>query len=272
MAGSLTIWSDAAKRRYELAQVPGLANALTPIERRVFKASFGRPFKSFDTRQALVVALAEPVRFAMLDLGIKAGDSEEQAYRLARLAEILKRYYGILTIDDFRQAFEMLAIGELDRFLPKRDGVADRSHYGVFNVEFVSKVLNAYVRQRDIVLTTAERLRPKEVTRDTEAREGVRRAMWLDYLFYKYRGYMPPMTNATIVVYYMIFARLGWVDASLAELSPEEQEAVILSAAASIGGGKSFEDDKMRWKRREIERAFRDLAEDEVQLNKYLGL
>ena len=269
MAGSLTIWSDAAKRRYGLAQVPGLANALTPIERRVFKASFGRPFKSFDTQQALVLALAEPVRFAMLDLGIKAGDSEEQAYRLARLAEILKRYYGILTIDDFRQAFEMLAIGELDRFLPKRDGVADRSHYGVFNVEYVAKVLNAYVRQRDLVMSTAEKLRPREETRDREAELGVRRALWMDFLSYKYRGVMPPMGTATVVVYYNIFASLGWVDASLAELSQAEQEAVLMSAILSVGGK---EDRRIAWKRREIERAFRDLAEDEVQLNKFLGL
>lgn len=272
MAGALTIWSDAARSRYELAKVPRFAEAFTPTERRVFKASFGKPFNAY-TDKELIIALAEPVRCAMFDAGIKAGDQSEQAYRITRLSTILKRYYGILTIDDFKQAFEMLTLGELDKFLPRRDGTADRSHYGVFNVEYVAKVLNAYVRQRDLVMTTAEKMRPKEAPKpDEETYKGVRRAMWHDFLFYKYKGYVPPMGDATVVVYYKIFARLGWVDASMAELTREEQEAVILSAAASIGGGRSFEDDRMRWKRREIERAFRDLVEDEVQLDKYLGL
>lgn len=272
MAGSLTLWSEAAKNRYALAQVPGLADALSVTERRVFKASFGRPFNSFATPQELALALAEPVKFAMMDVGVKGGDNEEQAYRLARISEILKRYYGILTIEDFRQAFELLVVGELDKFLPKREGLPDRNHYGAFNVEYVSKVLNAYVRQRDIVMSTAEKLRPKEEVRDREAERGVRKALWMDFLSYKYRGVMPPMGTATVVVYYKIFARLGWVDASLAELSQEEQEAVLMSAVLSIGGKGAKEDRRTAWKRREIERAFRDLAEDEVQLNKFLRI
>lgn len=272
MAGSLILWSDAAKRRHELAFLPNFADAFTPVERRVFKASFGRPFNSFATPQDLARELAEPIKFAMLDLGIKAGDADEQAFRLTRIATILKRYYGILTVDDFTQAFEMLSVGELDRFLPKREGLPDRNHYGAFNVEYVSKVLNAYVRQRDIVMSTAEKLRPKEEVRDREAERGVRKALWMDFLSYKYRGVMPPMGTATVVVYYKIFARLGWVDASLAELSQEEQEAVLMSAVLSIGGKGAKEDRRTAWKRREIERAFRDLAEDEVQLNKFLHI
>lgn len=271
MAGALTLYTPGARARYELAKMPGVAEALNPAERLVFRASLARPFSTYE-RAELLMALAEPIRFVMMDVGVKAGDESEQSYRLTRVAEVVSRYYGLLSIEDFKAAFELLVMGELDRYLPRRDGAADRSHYGVFNTEYVCKVLNAYVRYRARVMDAAEKLRPKEVQRDREAERGVRRALWLDFLSYKYRGRMPYMGAATVVVYYKIFARLGWVDASLAELSPEEQESVLLSAAASLGGGSVREDIRTAWKRREIERAFRELAEDEVQLNKFIGV
>lgn len=272
MAESLILYNDKAKHRYELAKIPEVANGLNAVERLVFKAQFGRPFSDYQQFE-LVRALDEPVRFVMMDVGAKAGDAGESAYRLTRTAELLKRYFGELTLADFRQAFELLISGELDTYLPKRDGKPDRGHYQNFNAEYVLKVLKAYLLRRAAVMRKAEELKPKTApARDLEAEarswKVVRDGFYHDWLYYKYHGMMPRISPVAVVIYYNTFARLGWVDEL--PVDAKEQESVIYAAFVGLTGKPVTESHRTQWKRREIERAFRELVEDEVQFDKFI--
>lgn len=272
MAESLILYNDKAKHRYELAKIPEVANGLSAVERLVFKAQFGRPFSDYQQAE-LVRALAEPVRFVMMDVGAKAGDAGENAYRLARTAELLKRYFGELTLADFRQAFELLISGELDAYLPKRDGKPDRGHYQNFNAEYIIKVFRAYALRRAAVMRRAEELKPKEApARDLEAEarswKVVRDGFYHDWLYYKYHGRMPRISPVAVVIYYNAFSRLGWVDEL--PVDAKEQESVIYSAFVGLTGKPVTESHRTQWKRREIERAFRDMVEDEIQFDKFI--
>jgi hypothetical protein len=77
----------------------------------------------------------------MRDLGISR---QPDAYDGARFVDILKQYYGGMTIVDIKQAFEMYVMGELDADLPKGKDGAGFSHYQQFSASFYTKVLQAY--------------------------------------------------------------------------------------------------------------------------------
>ena len=264
MAGEIVLYNKAQARRYQMAFAPGVAESLTPAERLVYKAQFGRPISDYPQPE-LLAELKMILRGVSIDVGCRIADGDFP-YVVARAGEVLRRYYGGLTLTEFRMAFEMCALGELDDYLPKREGRADRGHYQMFNVEYMSKVLTAYQRARARVMNAVEsKAKTDERPRDIEAEAAVRRGLYNAFIKYKYTGRMPYLGAATVICYYNRLARLGFVDD--VEVSIAEQKAAILSEAARIAGAA---DDSISWRRDAIEKAFAEMAAEEFQLNKYL--
>ena len=272
MAG-IIVYNDQQRGRLALANMPGVAEALDVVDRVIYKAQFQRPIGEYSMPE-LISALPELIRASAFDVGCRIADAELAAV-VDRCAVILSRYYTMLTLAEFRTAFEMCALGELDRFLPKKDGQPDRGHYQQFNPEYISKVLRAYRLRRAETMRKAEEARPKASITDTEAEnkkaDRVAKDMfYLDYLYYKYHERMPVISPAAVIIYAKILARLGWIDAQFSEVFPSEQAGAIAAMTDTLARRVPRAHEWTERKRKEIERAFRDMVEDEIQFDKFI--
>ncbi len=101
--------------------------------------------------------------FISIDIGYKRpADDAEWQYMVVRLADVLKRHFYDLTIEDVKTAFELLTVGDLDNYLSiNSSGEPDRSHYQNLNAEYLCKVLRAYKKRRDLAYTNIKAAQPK---------------------------------------------------------------------------------------------------------------
>ena len=111
----------------------------------------------------IVAAVNQCFRFISIDVGYKRpADDAEWQYIVVRLADVLKRHFYDLTIEDVKTAFELLTVGDLDNYLPTNSsGEPDRSHYQNLNAEYLCKVLRAYKKRRDVAYTNIKAAQPK---------------------------------------------------------------------------------------------------------------
>lgn len=97
------------------------------------------------SQDVLVKKLAIMTKFICRDLGIKTWNDESfLKYDASRFLDILVKHYKTLSLEDVKTAFELLSLGELDEFLPQQNGKPNKEHYQGFNVDFFTRVLNAY--------------------------------------------------------------------------------------------------------------------------------
>jgi hypothetical protein len=111
------------------------------------------------------------------DVGIVANDE----YFRARFIDLVLKYYTDLSKSDVKLAFELSLIGELDEFLPKINGVADRNHYNRFSPEYSMKILNAYRKKRLSVQKKVESVMP-EKTVPTAEEIHVKYIEWISFI------------------------------------------------------------------------------------------
>lgn len=267
----LVIFNEESKRRFDLAKIPEVARALDATDKVIYKAQFQRPIGDYKMAE-LLKELPDAITSAAAQVNCRLTDMP-MAVNMS--ASILSRYFPMLTIPDFVTAFEMCALGELDKFLPKRDGMPDRGHYGSFCTEYIAKVLKAYRLRRAETMRKAEEARPKACTTDTEAdnkkADRVAKYMfYMDYLYYKYHERMPVISPAAVIIYAKILARIGWIDAQFSEVFPSEQAGAIAAMTDTLARRVPRAHEWTERKRREIERAFRDMVEDEIQFDKFI--
>ena len=107
-------------------------------------------------------AVNQCFKFISIDVGYKRPADNEWQYIVVRLADVLKRHFYDLTIEDVKTAFELLTVGDLDNYLPiNSNGEPDRSHYQNLNAEYLCKVLRAYKKRRDVAYTNIKAAQPK---------------------------------------------------------------------------------------------------------------
>ena len=216
--------------RREMAQIPAVMGVLEPVERAVFLASTAKTFDEYDGAE-LAMELKPALKFIARDTGYRSTDENEMSYLIIRVAEILKRYYGGMTIKDFRMAFEMSITGALDDYLPKgRNGEPDRGHYQQFNVDYVCKILNAYKARRAAVLRKASEAMPEpERERDFEMekyyRNNTKKELIDAFESYKETGVFPSLSPIAEMLYYDLLASAGLADEIVVTL--DEQKAIL---------------------------------------------
>jgi len=278
--------------RREMAKLPEVINSLEPIERAVFLASTAKTIAEF-TSSELAAELATTLKWICKDVGYRVQDESDRQYLIIRTAEILKRYYGNLSLNDFRMAFEMSITGELDEFLPKgRDGQADRGHYQQFNAEYICKVLNAYKARRAWVLKKANDIVPHDAQRrnpDVEKmyEREMKRELVLAYEAFKNSGKMPPITAIEEMLYYKVLASVGL--APEIEVTKEEQKQILfrtifdMMANGFVADAKRLENAGtdapelqhgafVLARRKALENAFSDMVSKGVELTDYVEI
>lgn len=218
------------ERRRAMLNVPAVMSALGPVEKSVFLASTAKTIDEYSGVE-LSNELSKALKFIAKDVGYRATDEKERGYLTVRVCEILKRYYGNLTLKDFRMAFEMSITGELDDYLPKgRDGQADRGHYQQFNAEYVCKILNAYKSKRAHVLKKANEAMPKpEPERDMEAARtysiSIREELCNAYDSFRETDKMPNMSPIAEMLYYQLLSEAGLAPEIV--VTQNEQNAIL---------------------------------------------
>ena len=200
-----------------MLKIPEVAKALSPVETHVLTASTKLQISEMDD-QAIVDNCAKIFHFVAKDVGyIIPSNNAEWSYTQTRLVDILKRYYSYLTLADVKLAFELATIGELDEYLPRdAHGNPDRKHYQQFNADYLSKILNAYRRKQNDVLSKAFAVLPKNQTDITpekkiyyrKQREVRNRYL---YLKYKYTGKLDMCVTDVMFVYRWLY-KLGLCD------------------------------------------------------------
>lgn len=186
--------TKAIEIRRKLVEIPDVAKSLTPVEKYVFAASTKTQIVEMDDT-TLVSKTGQMFKFIAMDVGFRVpSEPDEWAYICTRLLDFLKRYYSQMTLADIKLAFELAATGELNEYLPRDTaGNPDKNHYQQFNVEYFAKILNAYKRKQNGVISKAYKALPepkRELTPEqkryyhnqTEARNRY------IYLRYKYTG------------------------------------------------------------------------------------
>ena len=277
-------------QRREMAKIPAVMDALEPVERAVFLASTAKPFSEYDGTE-LTVELQTVLKWIAKDVGFRAMDESETQYLIIRTAEILKRYYGNLSLKDFRMAFEMAVTGELDEFLPKgRDGQADRGHYQQFNAEYVCKILNAYKARRGWILKKANEAMPKqEPAPNPDEQRYYRNKTRQDCIhafeFFRENGRLPDMSPIGELLCYNALSDVGLADEIVVTL--DEQKAVLqqtvnkYARAGFVGHINRLKEDGPASKelehgsyilarRKALERTFKRMVEQGIKINDYI--
>lgn len=216
------------ENRRKAANIPAIVQSLNSIEKSVFTASTGKMVAEYTDAQ-LVEELAKALRTVFRDVGYKATDDSEYKYIALRLAVVLRRYYGQMTMQEFRLAFEMSVVGELDAYLPRRaDGQADRGHYQQFSTEYACKIINAYRSKRDAVLKKAEKAMPKNGVETSEveaAKEATRRDLVAAYEYFRENGRLPSLSPVAEMLYYDLLAEAGL--APKVKVTEAEREEIL---------------------------------------------
>lgn len=148
-----------------MLQVPEAKAKLSVIENSIAEATI-KPIVKEMPDQYLIDKLKICLPMICRDLGIKNWNNEnEMQYSKARFFQTLRRYYPNLTIESIKIAFELLAVGQLDEYLPKdKNGNPDKNHYQEFSFEFYTRILNAYQKKTSEVWSKVRLAIPKVET------------------------------------------------------------------------------------------------------------
>ena len=226
--------------RAQLARMPEVVKCLEKDERLILGASLHKQIREY-TLETLSAELNKVMDWVARDIGYRIQGEDDRQYIVVRTAQLLKRYYDNLTVDDFRLAFEMAVAGELDGFLPRDwKGNADAKHYQQFSAEYVCKILNAYRIKRGQALRKAEGAAPKqevmgvpEQDRLENGRRMKEELIWF-WLHYKYRGWFPAISPIQEMRFYELLSSIGLADEI--EVSEAEQQAVLTKALMFYAG------------------------------------
>lgn len=208
--------TKAIDLRRQMVELPQVAEGLNKVERYVFAASTKTQICDIDDK-TLVEKMAQMFRFIAMDVGyiIPTENPDDWKYICTRLLDLIKRYYSQLTLAEVKLAFELATTGELNDYLPPgRGGEPDKNHYQQFNVDYFAKILNAYRKKQNNVISKAFKTLPepnRDLTPEQKqeySNENKKKTIWV-FLFYKYRGNLPDLSMIEQMLIYNQLADVG---------------------------------------------------------------
>lgn len=223
--------------RREIAKSPAI-DKLTKIERYIFQAGTNTQIQEMDD-ELLIIKTNQLFKYIAIDVGYNIpADQNMWSYTQTRLLDLLKKYYGNMSLSDVKLAFELAATGELDRYLPADSlGNPDRRHYQNFNVEYFSKILNAYrKKQNDVSSKVFEALPSRAPGISEEQREFLKKEREKRFrevfLHYKNNGELQMSEIEEMLLYNHLF-EIGYAqDVQGSELDRQRALAAYMDKAA----------------------------------------
>ena len=279
--------SRAIDVRSQLLNVPEVIQALNQIERQVLEASIKTPIADISDEE-LTRKIAALGKYIARDAGIKNVDD----YSLTRFVTVLKSYYPLFSLQEIRIAFELSMAGELDEFLPRdKYGNPDKNHYQTFNIEYITKILNAYKKRRQETEYKAYTALPQpesQISPETRAyyRREMKRTVIVSFLSYKYRGKLPDNVNSFLI--YTEIERLGLAEPIQVTEADKKEAVARLLRKTHTGVIKEFVAECIRHlqtkhsdviaesgliaKEKALIKSFEAMAKEEIQITDYITL
>lgn len=277
--------SRPVQLRREIAQ-SGFVQGLDMVERKIFLASTETPLSEY-SEAILLACMTADLRNVCNDVGCRINEGE-WTKTVMRIADFIKQYYPNLSRRDISLAFELSLAGELDDFLPKtRDGYPDRNHYQIFSLDYVTKIINAYLGRRGWVIKKAydSRPKPKQIASGDEYGDVLRRDFYNAFLEFKYRGRLPDISAIAEMLYYQILERVGLADEI--EVTEKEQSIIMFRTIRDyLSRGMNYDAERVRRegpesselqkgaynlaRRKALIEVFKRLVKEEIQLSDYI--
>ncbi len=172
-----------------MLMLPEVQMNVSSSDLEIASASVENPVRKYQDSE-LVKNTVILAKYICKDYGIVNFEGKDATYAATRFMKTLQKYYSDFSLKEVRIAFELAAVGELDEWLPKdKHGKPDAKHYNSFNVEYYTKILNAYRSKRSKVWTSVKKALPKPETIITQAQRDENRKVFLNDIYTAFENY-----------------------------------------------------------------------------------
>lgn len=262
-----------------------IKGTLQPLEREIVIASTRLMIKDLPKEKAVMDVMLS-LQLAAQNVDYTIGQNWPN--KCKGLAEMIIKYFYGFTIKEINLAFEYVMVGILDDYLPlNSQGQPDRTHYNKFGIEYISRVLKAYLGKKNEVIAKIydnENKLTANVKCVDRYCDKLRKDIYKSFLEYKYTGRRPSWPNDYLVCREL--TKVGLLQPIIITEADEQQAVKSLLKKARHGLINEFVEKCIRHlgtkhseveseaffiaQRKAINKAFEDFVSDEIQLSDYL--
>lgn len=166
---------------------------LSKVDQLIFAESTRKLISEEDVPENKIKHLGTIFIGVCLDFGLNAPSERDVKTVFASVFDVVELYFDDLSFAEVKLAWRLLAVGELDNYLPKdRYGNPDKNHYGSLNVDYVTKVLKAYRKRKADMMAKTTALLPDKPKVTPEQERAFLNVQANNFIFaimkYKYSG------------------------------------------------------------------------------------
>lgn len=166
---------------------------LSKVDQRIFAESTRKLISEEESEEKKIEYLGIIFIGVCSDFGLNAPERSAVKSVFSSIFDVIDLYFDDLSFAEVKLAWRLLAVGELDNYLPKdRYGNPDKNHYGSLNVDYVTKVLKAYRKRKADMMTKTTALLPDKPKATPEQERAFLNVQANNFIFaimkYKYSG------------------------------------------------------------------------------------
>lgn len=145
---------------------------LSKVDQKIFRDSTLLLVSECTDERKRIDNFSKVLNGVCLETGLKMPDVRDAGSIFYAVCDVIDMYFDDLSFNEIRLAWRLLAVGELDPFLPKdRYGSPDKNHYGSLSVDYISKVLKAYKKRKIETMERVSQIMPDEKPKPTPEQE-----------------------------------------------------------------------------------------------------
>lgn len=180
------------ERNRELIQSNKIKH-LSKVDQRIFAESTKLLISEEESEEKKIEYLGIIFIGVCSDFGLNAPERSAVKSVFSSIFDVVDLYFDDLSFAEVKLAWRLLAVGELDNYLPKdRYGNPDKNHYGSLNVDYVTKVLKAYRKRKADMMSKTTALIPDKPKATPEQERAFLNVQANNFIFaimkYKYSG------------------------------------------------------------------------------------
>lgn len=166
---------------------------LSKVDQRIFIESTKHLISEEESEEKKIEYLGIIFIGVCSDFGLNAPERSAVKSVFSSIFDVVDLYFDDLSFAEVKLAWRLLAVGELDNYLPKdRFGNPDKNHYGSLNVDYVTKVLKAYRKRKADMMAKTTALLPDKPKVPPERERAFLNVQANNFIFaimkYKYSG------------------------------------------------------------------------------------
>lgn len=166
---------------------------LSKVDQRIFVESTRKLISEEESEEKKIEYLGIIFIGVCSDFGLNAPERSAVKSVFSSIFDVIDLYFDDLSFAEVKLAWRLLAVGELDNYLPKdRYGNPDKNHYGSLNVDYVTKVLKAYRKRKADMMAKTTALLPDKPKATPEQERAFLNVQANNFIFaimkYKYSG------------------------------------------------------------------------------------